>query len=66
MKVKLHLYDIAGRLVKTFVDGYQTPGVRTVIWDGRTNNNDHSASGVYFCHLETEHGSLVRKIVYTR
>lgn len=64
--VKLALYDIAGRLVKTFVNGEVEPGTHTVIWNGIADDNKYCASGVYFCHLETDQGPLVRKLVLTR
>jgi len=66
MSVKLNLYDITGRLVKTFVNGEVEPGIQTVIWNGIANDKKSCASGVYFCYLETEQGSLVRKLVLTR
>ncbi len=66
MKVKLALYDVTGRLVTTLVNGVETPGVKTIIWDGKTDNGSLISNGVYFCYLETEAGSLVRKVVHTR
>ncbi|MEO0227311.1 MAG: S8 family serine peptidase [candidate division WOR-3 bacterium] len=66
MRVQLKLYDITGRLVKTFVDGFVEPGIKTVIWDGNADDNKRCSSGIYFCRLDTEHGSIVRKVVYTR
>lgn len=65
-RVKLALYDITGRLVKTFVNGEVEPGTKTIIWDGVADDNKVCASGVYLCHLETEQGSLVRKFVLAR
>ncbi len=64
--VKLAIYDITGRLVKVLVDRTEDPGAKTVFWDGRAEDQNRCASGVYFCRLETEQGSLVRKLVYTR
>ncbi len=66
MNLKLAVYDITGRLVKVLVNGVEAPGTNTVIWNGLNDNNDVCASGVYFCYLETEHGSLVSKLVLTR
>lgn len=66
MKVKLALYDITGRLVKTFVNRIEQPGLKTIIWNSIADDNKIAASGVYFIRLETEQGSLVRKLVLTR
>jgi len=66
MKVKLNLYDVVGCLVTTLVDRVEGPGLKTIVWDGRTEDGNSFASGVYFYRLDTEQGSLVRKLVYTR
>ncbi|MEO0216087.1 MAG: T9SS type A sorting domain-containing protein, partial [candidate division WOR-3 bacterium] len=66
MRVKLAVYDITGRLVKTFVNGEVEPGVKTVIWNGVADDNKECASGVYLCYLETDHGQIVRKFVLTK
>lgn len=66
MPAKLLLYDVAGRKVKTLVDGVITPGMKTVDWNGKDDNGQQVASGVYFCRLEVENISRVQKVVYTR
>ncbi len=66
MQVKLAIYDITGRLVRTLVNGTEEAGTQTVFWNGIADDNNTVASGVYFCHLETEQGSLVRKLVLAR
>ncbi len=48
----LRVYNTAGQLVKTLVNGLQSPGQHSVVWDG-TNENDQSVvSGLYFYQLE--------------
>jgi hypothetical protein len=66
MQVCLYIYDVTGRLVATLADGVDNLGVKTVMWDGRTATGATAPAGVYFCRLETNRGSLVRKIVLTR
>ena len=61
--VKLHVYDVSGRLVRTLVDGALDPGTHRVRWDGRTEAGAVSATGVYFLRLETEQGISSRKVV---
>lgn len=48
-KVKITIYDINGREVKTLVNEVQSPGHYTADWDGSNNS-----SGVYFYRIETE------------
>ncbi len=66
MTVKLSVYDVSGRLVTTLVNGTEDPGLRSVIWNGRVTDGSNAASGVYFYRLETDQGTLVHKLVYTR
>jgi Rax2 C-terminal beta propeller domain/Secretion system C-terminal sorting domain len=51
--VRLRVYDILGRSVATLVDGVQSPGEHSVVFDG-----SRFASGVYFYRIQT--GSYVR------
>ena len=50
--VTLRIYDVSGRLVRTLVDGPQTAGQRTAVWNGRDNRGRSVASGVYFYRLQ--------------
>ncbi len=52
--VRLAVYNVAGRLVRTLVDGEVDPGYHSVVWDGRDNNGVEVGSGVYFCRMEAE------------
>ena len=63
-RVSLTVYDAAGRLVRTLVSGErQTAGDHRMIWDGRTNNGQRLASGVYLLKLETGTRATSRKVV---
>lgn len=57
-KASLKIYDAAGRVVTTIVDGVTKKGLQKVTWDARDFSN-----GVYFCRLESEHGTDTRKVV---
>jgi len=66
MNVKLCVYDITGRLVTTLVNRVEDAGSKTVNWNGRVADGSEIANGIYFYRLETEKGTFVQKIVYTR
>lgn len=55
---RLEMWDVAGRRVKTLVDGWVESGPQTVSWDV----NDLS-SGTYFITLRTEKSTLSTKAV---
>jgi hypothetical protein len=54
--VKVALYDLNGRLVRTYLDaGQSTAGYHDVTIDGRSASGNRLASGVYFVKIQTEH-----------
>jgi hypothetical protein len=67
-EVKLEIYNVAGQLVRTLVDEFQTPraGGFTVRWDGTNDRGDGVASGVYFYRLRAGTFSQTRKMALLR
>jgi hypothetical protein len=55
-RVKLSVYDVSGRLVRTLVDGVVEPGRRSAVWDGKDSKGADVASGIYYCRLKTRNG----------
>jgi hypothetical protein len=52
-RVRLCVYDVAGRLVRTLVAGEEiAAGRHEKTWDGRDEAGRGVSSGVYFCRLE--------------
>lgn len=61
--VRLAVYDVAGRLVKTLSNGPLAAGSYEVRWDGRDAQNETLASGVYLLRLESAGHAESRKIM---
>jgi hypothetical protein len=62
--VRLTIYDVQGRRVKSLLDKKQLPaGLHAVVWDGTNTRGMKVASGVYFARLEGEYQSQTRKLV---
>ncbi|MEJ2721767.1 MAG: right-handed parallel beta-helix repeat-containing protein, partial [bacterium] len=49
--ITLTVFDVDGRLVKTLVNETKGPGEFSATWDGRNDNGEYVASGVYFYRL---------------
>jgi hypothetical protein len=64
--VRLGIYDVSGRLVRTLVDEATAPGVNLVRWDGESQNGGEVSSGVYFAHIQTGSRTATRKMVLIR
>jgi hypothetical protein len=61
--VTLKIYDVAGRLVRTLVDGPQDPGVYSVTWNGIDNVGATVSTGVYFYRLNAGKYTETRRMV---
>ncbi len=64
--VSLRIYDVAGRLVKTLVEGMFLPGSYSREWDGRGDHGEAIASAVYVVRLVTEQGIRTSKLTLAR
>lgn len=51
--VRLRVYDVAGRLVRTLQSGALAAGRHVRVWDGRTDAGASASPGVYFSRLES-------------
>ncbi len=64
--VTLKVYNVAGQLVRTLVDGVRDAASYSIAWDGRNNIGSTVASGIYFYKMETKDFSQTRKMVLLR
>jgi hypothetical protein len=64
--VRLTVYDLAGRRVRSLVSGEVPGGRHSVTWDGRNDEGRNVASGVYFYRLESRDETLTKKLVMLR
>jgi hypothetical protein len=51
-EVKITIYDILGRQVRTLVHGEWSPGSHAIGWDGMTDWGGQAASGIYIYRIE--------------
>jgi len=61
--VELRVHDVAGRFVRTLVEGVRTVGRYEVTWDGRDGGGVSVASGVYMYELKAPGCVEARKMV---
>jgi hypothetical protein len=62
-RVRLSVYNSAGMLVRTIVNGQVSRGMHEEPWSGRDNRGAFVSSGVYFYRLETSESVLTKKMV---
>jgi len=64
--VRLEIFDVLGRRIKTLTDGCFEPGYHSLIWDGKTDKGDDVGSGVYYSRLSVDGNRATRKILLVR
>jgi hypothetical protein len=64
--VTLEVFDVLGRRVRTLVSGPQSPGHKTVEWDGRDGAGQPVASGVYVYRIVAGDYTRQRKMLFLK
>ncbi len=64
--IRLFVYDVAGRLVRTLEDGRKVAGEFSVAWDGTDSRGNDVASGVYFGRLTVGDRTASTKVAIVR
>ncbi len=62
-KVSIEVYNILGARVATVFDGMAEAGTTSVIWDGRNENGEQVATGIYFSRMKCDQFEQSRKMV---
>lgn len=62
-RVRLGVYDVRGRLVRTLIDGPIEAGRHDRTWDGVDARGIRARSGIYFYRLEAPQGRRVERLV---
>jgi hypothetical protein len=65
-QVELHIYDVAGTLVRRLVDGNQLAGYRRAYWNGCDDRGRLVAPGVYYCRFKADDFLAAQKLVVRR
>jgi len=65
-RVRLRIFDVAGRQVREVVHRDATAGRFTVRWDGRSDDGRPVAAGVYVAQLESGAATVARRVVVSR
>ncbi|MBK8015262.1 MAG: carbohydrate-binding protein [Betaproteobacteria bacterium] len=61
--VRLGVFDARGRQVRVLAEGRKDAGTHRVVWDGRDDDGQLLASGVYFLRVEAAGAARVGKLV---
>ncbi len=65
-RVRISVFDVAGRRLKTLIEGALRPGRHEVLWQGRDESNQPVHSGLYMVLLQVDDSRETRKITVLR
>jgi hypothetical protein len=65
-EVSIRIFDVAGRLVRTLVEGHQAAGSKSVTWSGANDHGQSVSSGIYFYRMTAPGFTRTRKMVLLR
>ncbi len=65
-RVRLVIYDILGRAIKTLADGTYAAGTHSLKWNGRTNTGQQAASGAYIYRIVTKDFAGSKKMLFLK
>jgi len=65
-QVRIDVYSVDGKLVKTLVDADVSAGVHTVEWDGTNAQHEVVASGIYLYAIETSSSRQLMKMTFMK
>ena len=65
-RTELAIYNLQGSLVRTLVSETRPGGRHEVVWNGKDNNGQQVASGVYMARLKAGSVAQMRKLVLVK
>jgi len=65
-RVQLTIFDLRGRLVRDLISGQMEAGSHDVVWNGRNDQGQTAAAGVYFARLSSADGHRTVKMVLAK
>ncbi len=65
-EVKVEVFDLRGRRVRTLVSGLETAGSHQVSWNGADSSNRQVPSGIYFLRFSSDGRSQSSKVIMLR
>jgi len=64
--VRIEIYNVHGQKIKRLVNEMKPTGAHIVVWDGRIDNAEFAASGVYFYRFVAGNFQQIRKMTLLR
>ncbi|MCH2650946.1 MAG: T9SS type A sorting domain-containing protein, partial [Candidatus Marinimicrobia bacterium] len=66
VRVRITVYDIQGRAVKTLVDSDQSAGYKSIQWNATNNAGAPVSAGLYFYRIQSSNFSQTKKMIFLK
>ncbi len=66
VRVKLDIFDVHGRTIKTLANSSYSAGIHEIFWDGTTDAGNRAASGIYFYRIVSGQHQETRRMIYLK
>jgi len=64
--VRLEMFNLAGQKIASLVDEIQSPGRKSIMWEGLDDRGQPVSSGIYFCKISSHNLTKSEKIALLR
>ena len=64
--VEINIYDLNGKIIKSFMKQYKSAGSYSMIWDSLNNEGNIMPSGIYFCSITFKNKSQIIKMAFLK
>jgi len=65
-RIRIKIYDLSGREIRTLVDGEVEKGIHSIQWDGKNGESRRVPAGIYFCRMKSKDRTQSLKMVLFR
>lgn len=62
-QVRLDIYNVLGKRIRTLIDEYLSAGYKTVTWDGKDDNGNDVSTGIHFYRIKAGEFSQAKRMV---
>lgn len=65
-RVSIQIFDISGRLIRSINQEMKNAGTYQVVWEGKNNESQTVASGVYFYMVKFNNSIMTKKMLFIK
>jgi len=65
-KIKIRIFDVRGRIIRTLINEDQSAGFKSILWDGKNEDGDEVSAGIYFYQMYAPSSANFKGITKTK